>query len=396
VVVDGTVDGDLLVTGGEIIVNGAVHGSLLAAARTVTINGQVAGALYTGGTELILGREAVIEHNLFFGGFSLTSEPGSLVKRDLAVGAYQALLNGEIQRNLRAGVGALELNGIVAGDVYAEVGEPGVNPQANTWRYFAGQDMPAAVDPGLRIGSDAQIGGKLNYVSNVEQSSGIAAQPKGGVAYGAPAAGTTLSYTPPTAQETALQWLWLRLRHLLTLFVLGALALWLIPKVFQRVADCVWAEPLPATLWGFVVTIIGYIAAVVALVVLVLLTVGLYRITLGGLAGAAFWSGATVLGTLFTLFTLLVVYGSKLVVVYPIGRWILARLQGRQPEQPAMLYQLWPLFVGVFLYVLVAGVPYLGPVVGLIVTLIGVGAMWLSLRERGNKAVAPKLVLSPT
>lgn len=46
-------------------------------------------------------------------------------------------------------------------------------------------------------------------------------------------------------------------------------------------------------------------------------------------------------------------------------------------------------------YVLVVGIPYLGFVVSAIVTLLGLGAMWLSLREHTPKVVAPTLVLQP-
>jgi hypothetical protein len=190
-------------------------------------------------------------------------------------------------------------------------------------------------------------------------------------------------------------WLWSRLRELVTLLVIGGLALWLLPKLFQRVVDHVRAEPLPATAWGFVVMIIGYLAAVLVAVLLVLLVIGLGMLTLGGLAWGAFWSGTVGLGAFFTFFTLLIAYGSKLVVAYPVGRWIMQRLQGGTASAPVGWQQIWPLLLGVLLYVAVAGIPYLGFVVNILVTLLGLGAMWLSWRERTTKIVVPTLVLQP-
>jgi hypothetical protein len=83
------------------------------------------------------------------------------------------------------------------------------------------------------------------------------------------------------------------------------------------------------------------------------------------------------------------------VVAYPIGRWLLHRFQGDAAVAPVGWQRSWPLLVGVLLYVLVVGIPYLGFVVSVVVTLLGLGAMWLSLRSYTPKVVAPTLVLQP-
>lgn len=399
VIVDGTINGDLVVAGREIVINGTVNGSVLATGQSLTINGKVGGTLYSAGASLKLGSKAVVERNFFFGGYSLQTEPGSVVKRDGTIGGYQAMLKGEIQRDLLAGVGALELNGVVGRNATIEVGEPNATVPPVYWRSFVQGDLPAAIQPGLRIGSDAKIAGKLSYTSRVEQTSGIAAQPQGGVAYSTPTAnqtgGTAAVVTVARPQNPVINWLWSRLRELVTLLFLGGLALWLLPKLFQRVVEHVRTEPLPATAWGFVVMIIGYLAAMLAAVLLIVLVIGLGMLTLGGLAWGAFWSGTVGLGAFFTFFTLLIAFGSKLVVAYPVGQWIMQRLQGGTASEPVGWQQGWPLLVGVLLYAVVAGIPYFGFVVNILVTLLGLGAMWLSWRERTTKIVAPTLVLQP-
>ncbi len=403
VIVDGTINGDLVVGGGKIVINGTVTGSVLASGQSLTINGKVGGALYGAGASLNLGAQAVIERNLFFGGYSLTTEPGSVVKRDASIGAYQAILKGEIQRDLQAGVGALELNGIVGRNAYVEVGEPSTTVQPDFWRSFTQVELPATIQPGLRIGADAKIAGKFNYTSLVEQTSGIAALPQGGVAYSTPMPGTSGAQTGGASaatiaaqpQNLVVSWLWSRLRELITLLVVGGLSLWLLPKLFQRVVEHVRAEPLPATAWGFVVMIVGYLAAFLAAGLLMVLIFGLGRLTLAGLAWGAMWSGTAALSAFFIFFTLLIIYGSKLVVAYPVGRWIMQRFQGEAAMEPTGWNQAWPLLVGVLLYVVLAGIPYLGFVVSVLVTLLGLGAMWLSLRQRTTQIAAPTLVLQP-
>jgi cytoskeletal protein CcmA (bactofilin family) len=398
VIVDGTINGDLVVTGGTIVINGTVNGSLLTAGQSMTINGTVGGSLYGAGASLTLGPQAVIARNLFFGGYSLTTTAGSLVKRDGAMGGYQAILNGEIQRDLRAGLGALALDGIVGRNAYVDVGEPSTTVQPDFLRSFSNTELPATIQPGLRIGAAAQIAGKLNYTSPIEQTSGIVAQPQGGVTYSAPvpnATGSTATAITVQPQNPVVSWLWSRLRELVTLLVIGGLALWLLPKRFQRVVEQVQTAPVPSTAWGFAVLILGYLAAFLAMALLIVLIFGLGRLTLAGLAWGAFWGGTAGLSAFFAFFTLLVAYGSKVVVAYPIGRWLLQRFQGDAAVAPVGWQRSWPLLVGVLLYVLVVGIPYLSFVVSVVVTLLGLGAMWLSLRSYTPKVVAPTLVLQP-
>ncbi len=114
--------------------------------------------------------------------------------------------------------------------------------------------------------------------------------------------------------------------------------------------------------------------------------------TLDGLASSFFFGSFTLVGTAFTLFTLLIAYGSKLVVVYPFGHWLISQMSATQAEK-----RVWPLVIGVLLYVLVRGIPYIGFVVGLFVTMIGIGAMWLIFRNRPRPApVSTKMVMMPT
>ena len=143
------------------------------------------------------------------------------------------------------------------------------------------------------------------------------------------------------------------------------------------------------------VLIVGYLAALLAAMLLIAVIFGLGSLTLAGLAWGAFWSGTVGLGAFFTFFTILIAYGSKLVVAYPVGRWILQRLQSETASEPVGWSQGWPLLLGVLLYVVAAGIPYLGFVISTLVTLLGLGAMWLSLRGRTSKIVAPALVLQP-
>ncbi|MDD5469088.1 MAG: hypothetical protein PHS96_14955 [Anaerolineales bacterium] len=106
-------------------------------------------------------------------------------------------------------------------------------------------------------------------------------------------------------------------------------------------------------------------------------------ITLGGLAGTVAGVGFSGLSLVVTVFTLLVSYGSKLVFAYLVGKLTLEKVAPRYAEQKA-----WPLVLGVVLYLLVRSIPLLGWLVGVLATLLGLGAMWLWFQDR-RPAVAP-------
>ena len=84
-------------------------------------------------------------------------------------------------------------------------------------------------------------------------------------------------------------------RNFIKLFVLGALALWLVAKPFKKMADAAYAEPLKAIGWGFVLIAIGCLAVFIIPLVFVLVGILLGFLSLGSLL--YFWFG--IVGTVF-------------------------------------------------------------------------------------------------
>jgi len=284
------------------------------------------------------------------------------------------LLYGQTERDVQAEVTALELGGSIGGDVRAKVGAPGEGMVGGP--YWPG--MPKAVDAGLRVSESAEIGGALVYSSEVEQAGTIGAVPPGGVVYD--------PLVKPEASKSfgqlAGQWVLARVRELVTLLVLGALAAWRLPGVLNQLADTVRSKPLPAAGWGIVVLILGFVCAAVLAGLIPVVGILLGVVTLGGLAGATFGIGFSGLSLVFGLFILAIVYGSKLVIAHLAGKLILQRFLPQYAERVILA-----LTLGVALYILVRSVPVLGGVIGAIVTLLGLGAMWLLFRQR--RGVSP-------
>jgi hypothetical protein len=389
--VDGIINGDLIATGSKVTVNGTVNGSLLFAGQTLVLNGKVSGAVYSAGAALTIGPTAEVERNLFFAGYSAESKPGSLIGRDALMAGYQGIFNGQIGRHLLVALGALELNGQVAGNVLATVDSPGAGPTVMFPVFFGGQEIPATLPAGLRVGPDANIGGTFSYSSPVDQSGTIRALPEGGVVFTLePGQTDTATVVATPFQSNAfLNWLAVRVRELISLLVIAGLIFWLMPALFAQVSEHAQSETLMAGIWGILVAIIGYAGTIALVFFLIFLVAALATMTLSGLAVTTFGLGFSSLGLAYTLFSILVIYVSKLVVVYPLSRSLLERAVPSWNH-----YKIVPLSVGALIFVLLHSIPWLGPLFSIVVTVIGLGAIWLGVHGRFTKA-APQLVLAP-
>ena len=239
------------------------------------------------------------------------------------------------------------------------------------------------VASGIRVSSDAKIGGGLSYTSSVEQSASIIAAPEGGTVYSTPQPGQAGQPPEPRgAGAGILGWIVERIRTLTTLLVLGGLALWLAPDLFYQLVAKARSLPVPATGWGLVMVIAGYLGAALAAVLILAIGILFSVITLGGLASTVFGVGFSGLAIVFAVFSLMVQYGSKAVIAFLGGRWILGKLAPQYTENKAL-----PLVLGVVLYVILRAVPFFGWLLSVFVTLRGLGAMWLLFREWRTLAV---------
>ena len=238
VTINGTVNGDALLFGNMVILapGAKVTGNVFLGARRAQIEGSISGSLFGGAAAVTLEKTAMIGRNLYYGGYSLQASSGSAVTRDAFLGVYQAILDGEIQRDVNFGGAALEVNGRIGRNLNAEVGGT-----ENGFRMSFGdqQDLPKAIEPGLRVAESAVISGKMVYTSPEEQAGAIKVEPDGGMIYQTPAPNedsTTITKKPAlTVRYPALGWLADFLRNFVTLLALGALALWLLPAVVQRI-----------------------------------------------------------------------------------------------------------------------------------------------------------------
>lgn len=120
VVVDGTLDGDLLAFAAEeVVINGTVHGSVTAVTPSVTVNGEVGGSLRVTGNRLTVTGE--IGGDVVAAVVNAELAPTSTVGGDVIVWAWDARALGTIGADLTGTQRHLELAGDIEGNVDVSV-----------------------------------------------------------------------------------------------------------------------------------------------------------------------------------------------------------------------------------------------------------------------------------
>jgi hypothetical protein len=382
VTINGTVNGDVIVWTNTATINGVINGNLYAAGGTLTVNGTVKGSTFLAGYAFTLGPVFSVDRNLFFAGFSLVAAPGSRVGMDMLAAGYQISLGGAIGRDVLADAGAVQLDGQVGRNVKVAVAAPDSrNATPAVWSW-PGRTVPM-LPPGLKVAEGAVIGGKLTYTSAINQASAIKAAPAGGTEF-ILKIDTTASPNQFNLVNASVSAVVAAGRDFLTLMVLGSLALAVWPKLAARVVEQARQKALPAAGWGFVVFFAAYILMGLAALTLLIAGILLGVVTFGGLASVVFGVGFSALGLASATFSLLVSYGSKLVVALLVGQQVLRAVTPRYADN-----RYWSLAAGALIYAILRDLPpivpvagvFLGWLLGALVTLVGLGAMWLVFRD---------------
>ena len=408
VVMDGTVNGTLVAIGQTVIIDGSVHGdallmgetvtvssdavingNLFTTAATVIIDGKVNGSVFGGSASAELKEKAVVGRNLYYGGYSLTTKTGSMVGVDLFTAAYQVVLSGSVTRDAKIGAGVIELNGSVGRNAVFNVGHDQDAHDPEVWLSFTPgkQYFPPAIPAGIRIASRARINGNLTFTSDTDQTSTFKPNTSGTIIYQTPlpqdiGRGRHMGIERGNVPMRGFS-LFAAAQRFITLLIMGALAIWLLFKPFNKIINIGIQKPLHTAGWGFVVISVTFLALLVTPIVFVLMMILLGFLSLGGLLFA--WLGvvgsALVLITLAFLFVVFSV--SKVIALYMAGKWLTGHLFPKSADNVWVI-----LFVGVSLYVLLTMIPVVGWLVGIAAALVGTGALWLAVRNNRKVSVS--------
>lgn len=395
-VMDGVVNGDLIALGQTLTINGRVDGDVIAIGQNVLINGTVTGAVRTAGFALLSGEQASIGGDLIAAGYSLEVQEGSKIGQDLLYAGRQLLLAGDVARNAHVSASAFELRGAVAGSVSAGVGEMATGFGRFSPTQFIPQSSISVptVDSGFTIVPSAKIEGKLWYRQSrdLDFPAGVVA---GEVTRLEPAANTA-AVSQETAGDRILQWGVNTLRTGVTLILIGLCLLWLFPSFIQGLSLELRSAIWPSLGWGIAAYAAFFLSVLLLLVGIIAGGLLFGFITLGGLARTVVGIGILALFAFILGFVLVTAFVAKIVFGQALGKWILARA-----NSPLAEHRFWPMVIGVIITVVVIAlfrfplIPgFLGGVLNIAVTILGLGALWLwgrgrIVRNNARRPVAP-------
>ena len=197
--VEGVVKGDLVVFGSEVVVEGIVEGDVIAAGKTVYLNGSVSDDARVLAYAVALGEQARVGDDLFDLSYSLEARPGSSIGGSLYAASRQLLLAGQVVESVLARAGALELRGLVGGDVHAVVGGlQGLDRSSLV--IDLSLEIPD-VPEGVTLTGPAAIGGDLDYRSLAPASIDPAARVAGRVRHEPWSHGSAPQLEPPEEEH---------------------------------------------------------------------------------------------------------------------------------------------------------------------------------------------------
>ncbi len=330
--IQGTVNGDVVAFAGTITITGTVAGDVIAAGGNVDVGGTVRGSVRTaGGTVTIRGPVA---KDVLAAGGTVAITPAGSIGRDLLVGGNSVAVDGLVGRDVRVTATDLTLGGRVGGNVEASVQT-------------------------LHLTDRAAIAGNLIYTSPGQATIAPGATVRGRIERRAPPAPRP---TSPIDQigEIILGWV----RTLVGLFALGLLLVLLFPRFTSRTLATVRVSPWASLGIGF--------ALLVGVPVLALL------VFLLGLLVGGWWLALILLA--IEAIALVVAYVVSSVFV---GCWILERI-GRTDRGLVVA-----LLTGLITLLLLGLIPVVGALVGLVATVLGLGALVLTAAQAHAGPVAP-------
>lgn len=328
------VTGDLYAYAGTVRVEGTVEGDLVAGGGEVTVSGEVGGDLVAGA-----------------GRVNITGNVGG----DVRVGSGQVTVDGSIGEDLVVGSGQLTLtvSGSVGEDVVFGTGQTTLDGSVTG-------DVLGATGTYTRRGSiggseDVTVGGKEEAAA-------------------------------PTAGDRVLD----AIRRLISLLVVGALLLWLLPRSLERPAAAIRRRPwasLGLGLLGLVGIVVAFFAIVLALILLSIVF-GLLGLT--DLITLSVFSAVAAIVLLVFLTYVTLGFLAQLVVSVTIGRRIVSAEDGRRPWLAGAL--------GVLIVVMLTSIPAVGGFLEFLILSFGFGAILLAVwgLRRQPEPVAPTLPPPPT
>jgi cytoskeletal protein CcmA (bactofilin family) len=327
-----TVAHDLYAFAGSLLVAGTVDGDLVASGGTVDVTGTVTG--------------------------------------DVIAAGGNVSISGTVDGDARVAGGTLSVGGTVAEDLLATGGQVALAPSGSV-----GEDMVAASG---RLTIDGAVAGNLLASAGTYQKSGtvggtedvrIATVPSGAAA------------AAPTMTDVVVN----AFQHFLIVLLAGAIMLWLAPRAYAATKAAVQQRPLPAAGWGLL-GLLGYVVVLI-LIVLAMVVFGIIFALVGfeDLVGLDVLGGVAAILGVTTAFVVITGYLADAIVGAALAGLVMRSASTTRTREFGLLA------AGAAVVVVLSAIPVIGPVVKLVVVVLGLGAVLMTFMDarRSRPATIP-------
>lgn len=324
---NGTTTRDLIVGSQDLIIGdtGRINGNLNVGAQDITIRGSVDRSARVAGQTITI--SGTIGGDLLVAGESVTIEEGARIRGDLLVAAAEVDVAGDVDGDIRGGVGELDIaNARIGGDVRVEVDDLSITGSQTT----VGGSVIYESEDAANIGDDVTITGSVQR-DDPDVTSFQNDFVAGGLIAG--------------------------LYSLLASLIAGVVVVLLIPTTAVSIAEGVRRRPHWSLLAGIVL--------IIAVPILILLLM----VTIIGLP----------IGFILLFAFLAVLYLSQVFVGLALGRLILPKSWGDAGRG----YNLLAMVLGVTIIggIRLIPVPFLSGIIAVIVALLGLGALLMRVHR---------------
>lgn len=390
---DETIEGNLFVLCRTLVIDGTIEGNLIGAAVDAEINGTINGDVYLVAGQLVT--RGSLGKDLHFIGPVLniqpetefTDERADLMSASLSTTVatrlpgtiidlgYQLLIEGTVEDEVSFWGSALTIDGRVDGDVDATVGDPSFS--ASQLDGFLRQLFDVGVvNPGLRVTERGRVNGQLRYTGPVEGEidGTLANEPEFSRVVVLP---DLIQQDAPRVVSTYVTDV---VREFLTLSIVGALGLLLMPHTLYAPIRNLQSRPVPSLSLGLITFILSFPVVFIAVLFSAFLLVVFFLLQLDGLVIIA----GVVLGLanalVASVFYFVAIYFTRVVVALAVGRALIRMGLGETANHPRITYLY--LIAGVALLAVLYSLPFIGWLLSTVSAFLGLGAILLIIRTQ--------------
>jgi len=330
--INGTINGDLWIVGGVISINGQISGNVYIIGSSISFGGVIVGGIKVVGKDIFISAE--VGKDAFLLGSQIIINRDTFVGGDVVFAGKEVDVEGIFKKNMYGAGKKIIINSSIDGES----------------KFWAGD---------LELRSRTKIGGGVFYRSNKNAVVFPGAEIKGKIMREAPdGTGPRRSLFSYLLKINPYIWMFVRF---LSGLIVGIFFILFSPRVINRVANTVYEKPIPSFLWGLLIAVIVPIFSIVAFVFIVSIPVALI---------------------LISIYTMVVSAGIVGFEIF-IGRFLL-RKNRFDVEKKVLLISF---LVGLAILSLVRFIPVVGPILLILVLIIGSGGVvsaFQGMRKRGE------------